>query len=727
MTTPFKPVRPGGKLSARALNRLQDTAERSAATTADAGGGLEVVRSADGVHFRLSALPYLLVKVTGRVMASTGGTAPNSYYSGQQVMTDKGATGASDLLTGLAFTADAYPLVEANGNAGVPTGTIVRAFPGEGLDHYTFTFGCKGGTGSLTVREQPNGPAVTIVDTLTFFSLDATGAGEWLVSTPSAGEARVSMATAGTGRAGIVVRNLHQTQALGMGCKSADALYADYRFSPTVEYELSGHPFDPQHEVVLRGTSGFFNDTGLHVLGDSRVYVGYCEVASEPIARSQFTIHQTSGQHTLALVESPGCNIAFFCGNTVDDGYLEFRANALSTFDWASFTTGQWMTLYLGKPSNGATGTNDRSATLNVGRQSGFDGVFFGHVACNQYHAYLGGGSNVQPFPGATSYPDTWNFFRCVGGIVIDGGFIDYVQAILGDPPINAAAAGGGVWAVGVNAHPWFGTSGPTAAAGTGFPQVPLISSGGTPTGTPAPRPGYAPVVFDGANDVPWFWDGAAWKAPVATAAGSGPAVVTVGPATKVATVEVATMVGATASTAGARGVPSAPAAGDHVKFWRGDGTWAEAGTGGGGGTVTSVALTMPTSVFDVSGSPVTSAGTLAVTFDTQSANQVFAGPTSGGAAAPAFRAVVLDDLPSLGVTGTGMTMRGTGDSGPKKITVTGGRVTAIDTLGDVNCQKVLADVTVTTSINTSTCEVTTTVTKTFKVFHDGLWNSSDC
>lgn len=70
-----------------------------------------------------------------------------------------------------------------------------------------------------------------------------------------------------------------------------------------------------------------------------------------------------------------------------------------------------------------------------------------------------------------------------------------------------------------------------------------------------------------------------------------------------------------------------------------------EAVAGSGAGTVTSVGLTMPTGVFDVAGSPVTTAGTLAVTLDNQSANTVFAGPTSGGATTPTFRAVVSDDI----------------------------------------------------------------------------------
>lgn len=65
-----------------------------------------------------------------------------------------------------------------------------------------------------------------------------------------------------------------------------------------------------------------------------------------------------------------------------------------------------------------------------------------------------------------------------------------------------------------------------------------------------------------------------------------------------------------------------------------------------GGGSVSSVALALP-SIFTVSGSPVTSSGTLTGTLNTQSANLVFAGPASGGAATPTFRALVTADLPS--------------------------------------------------------------------------------
>lgn len=65
-----------------------------------------------------------------------------------------------------------------------------------------------------------------------------------------------------------------------------------------------------------------------------------------------------------------------------------------------------------------------------------------------------------------------------------------------------------------------------------------------------------------------------------------------------------------------------------------------------GSGTVTSVGLSLP-AIFSVSGTPVTTAGTLTGSLANQSANTIFAGPTSGGAAAPTFRSLVASDIPS--------------------------------------------------------------------------------
>jgi len=77
---------------------------------------------------------------------------------------------------------------------------------------------------------------------------------------------------------------------------------------------------------------------------------------------------------------------------------------------------------------------------------------------------------------------------------------------------------------------------------------------------------------------------------------------------------------------------------------------WAAPATSG---TVTSVALldgsTSP--IYNISGSPVTSSGTLDFTLKTQSANLVFAGPGSGSAAQPSFRSLVANDIPNLSAT----------------------------------------------------------------------------
>ena len=73
-----------------------------------------------------------------------------------------------------------------------------------------------------------------------------------------------------------------------------------------------------------------------------------------------------------------------------------------------------------------------------------------------------------------------------------------------------------------------------------------------------------------------------------------------------------------------------------------------------GTGTVTSVDLSA-SGEFSVSGGPITTSGTLVLTKTNQSANQVWAGPTSGVAAQPSFRALVLADLPLLSSADVGL------------------------------------------------------------------------
>ena len=76
--------------------------------------------------------------------------------------------------------------------------------------------------------------------------------------------------------------------------------------------------------------------------------------------------------------------------------------------------------------------------------------------------------------------------------------------------------------------------------------------------------------------------------------------------------------------------------------------------TASGSGTVTSVDLATPAE-FTVSGNPITTAGTITVSKANQAANQIWSGPTTGAAAQPAFRSLVLADLPALTKSDVGL------------------------------------------------------------------------
>lgn len=92
-----------------------------------------------------------------------------------------------------------------------------------------------------------------------------------------------------------------------------------------------------------------------------------------------------------------------------------------------------------------------------------------------------------------------------------------------------------------------------------------------------------------------------------------------------------------------------------------------------GSGTVTSVAMTGDNVIFNtaVTGSPITSSGTLVPSLKTHAANLVLAGPATGSAAAPTFRALVASDLPAGIVTSVSGTTN--------RITSTGGATPVID------------------------------------------------
>lgn len=94
--------------------------------------------------------------------------------------------------------------------------------------------------------------------------------------------------------------------------------------------------------------------------------------------------------------------------------------------------------------------------------------------------------------------------------------------------------------------------------------------------------------------------------------------------------------------------------------------------TGGVDVDVTSVALALPLSVFAISGSPVTSAGTLTGSFISQLANTFFAGPVMGFSGVPSFRAIELGDLRALNMTNGQLLVGVTGGS-PVATTITVG------------------------------------------------------
>jgi hypothetical protein len=103
--------------------------------------------------------------------------------------------------------------------------------------------------------------------------------------------------------------------------------------------------------------------------------------------------------------------------------------------------------------------------------------------------------------------------------------------------------------------------------------------------------------------------------------------------------------------------------------------TWAA----GSGGTVTSIGVTVP-SFLSVSPATITTSGTFTITLATKSANLVFAGPTSGGAATPTFRSLVAGDLPGGSITNTV-----TNSDGTLTISPTSGAVVASLALSHAN------------------------------------------
>lgn len=89
-------------------------------------------------------------------------------------------------------------------------------------------------------------------------------------------------------------------------------------------------------------------------------------------------------------------------------------------------------------------------------------------------------------------------------------------------------------------------------------------------------------------------------------------------------------------------------------------GYYIKPGGSGGGGSVTSVALSLPSSELTVSGSPVTTSGTLSATWANQTTNKVFAAP-NGSTGTPTFRLLDTTDISGFGIKTRALFSAGTG------------------------------------------------------------------
>jgi hypothetical protein len=92
----------------------------------------------------------------------------------------------------------------------------------------------------------------------------------------------------------------------------------------------------------------------------------------------------------------------------------------------------------------------------------------------------------------------------------------------------------------------------------------------------------------------------------------------------------------------------SLPTSGTEVVTIDSAGNLGHSATAGGSGTVTSVDVALPTSVFSASSGAISSAGTISFTLNNQTGNVVFASPANGSAGVPTFRGLVANDIPTL-------------------------------------------------------------------------------
>ncbi len=133
---------------------------------------------------------------------------------------------------------------------------------------------------------------------------------------------------------------------------------------------------------------------------------------------------------------------------------------------------------------------------------------------------------------------------------------------------------------------------------------------------------------------------------------------------------------------------PSACGAGDFVNDIDANGTLHCGTPSGASGTVTSVTATVP-SYMSISGSPVTTSGTLGFDFGAQSGNKFLASPSNGSSGALDMRAIVAADIPTLNQSTTGNADTATALSANPSACSSDRYVTDTDANGTLTCNQV--------------------------------------
>jgi hypothetical protein len=305
----------------------------------------------------------------------------------------------------------------------------------------------------------------------------------------------------------------------------------------------------------------------------------------------------------------------------------------------------------------------------------------------------------------ALGHPNTWTGNQTSAKWIASTGFdisgattaghylrnngIDYVDGTIqaGDvPTLNQSTTGNAANVTGTVAIVNGGTNATTAAAGT----MPNATSGTAASWTSTPTLGASGTL--GSLTLGNASSGTVTVEPVPGALGTATASVP-GNTGTIAELNLAQTFSAVQTISPVNGLKLSAMSGTScIEEVSGVITATGSACGSSSGSVTSVALALPSSTFSISGSPVTSSGTLTGAFVNQSSNTFLRGPNSGSAAIPSWGGLVSADIPSnaantsgqAGSVSNALTMNNSGSGAASGTTYNGSSavVMSYNTLG---------------------------------------------